>query len=113
MKSELVESIRKKKAELSQNSITAIEEKPVIGTHRQTTIETNEQKYTASSQFQENIDLNLFKWIRRDEELKTYIPFSDLPEDDKEIKEMTIKIVLEINETYPKKETLTLKVIND
>ena len=78
-----------------------------------TTIETNEQKYTASSQFQENIDLNLFKWIRRDEELKTYIPFSDLPEDDKEIKEMTIKIVLEINETYPKKETLTLKVIND
>ena len=78
-----------------------------------TTIETNEQKYTASSQFQENIDLNLFKWSRRDEELKTYIPFSDLPEDDKEIKEMTIKIVLEINETYPKKETLTLKVIND
>lgn len=42
MKSELVESIRKKKAELSQSSITIIEEKPVIGTHRQTTIETNE-----------------------------------------------------------------------
>jgi len=42
MKSELVESIRKKKAELSQSSISVIEEKPVIGTHRQTTIETNE-----------------------------------------------------------------------
>ncbi len=42
MKSELVESIRKKKAELSQSSIAVIEEKPVVGTHRQTTIETNE-----------------------------------------------------------------------
>ena len=78
-----------------------------------TTIETNEQKYTASSQFQENIDLNLFKWIRRDEELKSYIPFSNLPDEDKDIKEMTVTIFLEINETYPKKETLTFKVIND
>ena len=78
-----------------------------------TTIETNEQKYTASSQFQENIDLNLFKWIRRDEELKSYIPFSNLPDEDKDIKEMTVTIFLEINETYPKKEKLVFKVIND
>ena len=61
MKSELVESIRKKKAELSQNSITAIEEKPVIGTHRQTTIETNEtiHKKKMNRSFDDHIRWNL------------------------------------------------------
>ncbi|WP_417204498.1 stalk domain-containing protein [Acetoanaerobium sticklandii] len=78
-----------------------------------TIIETNTDKYEASFQFQENLDRDLFKWIRRNEELKTYIPFSKLPEDDKEIREMTVTVVLEINETYPKKETLTFKVLND
>ena len=68
---------------------------------------------TENSKAKDAISLFVDKFFDDYEELKTYIPFSDLPEDDKEIKEMTIKIVLEINETYPKKETLTLKVIND
>jgi hypothetical protein len=36
-----------------------------------------------------------------------------LPDEDKDIKEMTVTIFLEINETYPKKEKLVFKVIND
>lgn len=46
MKSErqsaLAETIRKKKAELNQSSIASVKDKPIIGTQRQTTIETNE-----------------------------------------------------------------------
>ena len=78
-----------------------------------TIIETDTDKYEASFRFQENLDTDLFKWIRRDQELKTYIPFTKLPEDDKEIKNMTVTIVLETNETYPKTEKLVFKVIND
>ncbi|WP_313568890.1 stalk domain-containing protein [Acetoanaerobium noterae] len=78
-----------------------------------TTIETDTEKYKASSRYQENFDPQLYKWVKRKQELKTFIPFSDLPENDKDIKEMTITVVLELNETNPRKETLVFKVIND
>lgn len=78
-----------------------------------TTIEANGKKYTASAKYEENLDMNLLKWIRRNDELQTYIPFSDLPEEDTDINEMTITIHLEENETYPRKETIIFKVLND
>lgn len=78
-----------------------------------TTIEANGKKYTASALYQENLDMDLFKWIRKNEQLQTFIPFSNLPEKDSDIKEMIVTIVLEVNETYPKTETLVFKVLND
>ncbi|SKB40227.1 Copper amine oxidase N-terminal domain-containing protein [Acetoanaerobium noterae] len=78
-----------------------------------TTIEANGKTYKASAMMQENLDMKLFKWVQRTEDLKTFIPFSDLPEEDKDIKEMTITIEVEINQAYPKTETLVFKVLND
>lgn len=78
-----------------------------------TVIETSTDKYQASFQFQENLDRDLFEWLGREDELKTYIPFTKLPEEDKDIKNMTVTVFLETNETYPKTEKLVFKVIND
>ena len=78
-----------------------------------TVIETSTNKYEASFQFQENLDRDLYKWIGREEKLNSYIPFTKLPEEDKEIKNMTVTIFLETNENYPKTEKLVFKVIND
>ena len=78
-----------------------------------TTIEANGKKYEATGKYHENLDMDLFKWIDRGGELSSYIPFSDLPEDDNDINEMIVTMVIEVNETYPKKETVVFKVLND
>lgn len=78
-----------------------------------TTIEANGKKYNADVKYKENLDMELFKWIKTDNELASFIPFSDLPEEDSDIKEMIITIVVESNELYPKQETLIFKVLND
>lgn len=78
-----------------------------------TTIEADGKTYKASAMMQENLDRKLFTWVQRTKELETFIPFSDFPKEDKDIKEMTVTIVLEINQGYPKTEKLIFKVIND
>lgn len=78
-----------------------------------TVIESDGKKYQASSKFQENVNPKLFQWISRNDSLQTYIPFSDFPEDEKDIKEMDVTIVIEVNQAYPKKEIITFKVLND
>ena len=92
----------------NEDADTGVKIKPLS-----TTIEADGKKYEASALYQENLDLDLFNWIRTDKEIQSFIPFSDLPEEDKDIKEMTVTIVMEINETYPKTEKLVFKVIND
>jgi hypothetical protein len=78
-----------------------------------TTIEANGKKYNADVKYRENLDMDLFKWIKTDDEINSFIPFSDLPEEDSDIKEMIVTIVIETNELYPKQETIVFKVLND
>ena len=72
----------------------------------------NGVEYTPKETFTDKFDKDLFNWLKVDDEVNTFLPFRNLP-DDEDIAEMTITMVVETNEYLPEKETITFKVLND
>lgn len=77
-----------------------------------TKIEINGKEYMAGETFTDSLDTKLFNWVKRDDEIESFIPFRNLPEE-KDINEITVTMVVETNEYLPTKETITFKVLND
>lgn len=77
-----------------------------------TILEINGEKYQAESTFSDPLDEELFRWIKRTEEINSVIPFRKLP-DAKEIKTIKITMVVEKNEFLPESTVLEFKVLKD
>lgn len=77
-----------------------------------TVLEINGEKYEPQSTFSDPIDEKLFRWIKRTEEIDSFIPYRNLP-DAKDIKTIKITMVIEKNEFLPESTTLEFKVLKD
>ena len=77
-----------------------------------TTIEVDGEVYNASANFPEDLNMDLFKWLKINDEIQGYIPFSKLPKEE-DIKNMIITIVVEKNEANTQNDTLVFKVSNN